>query len=71
MEWQHKGITFTITLKPMGPLVMASAKAPASGMFIRIRPFSAIGRSEEEAVRLLHSQIEMEYRKIPDMSIAG
>lgn len=71
MEWQHKGINFTISLTAMGPLVMASATAPPSGRFVRVRPFSAIGRSEDEALELLRSQIQMEYRTIPDLSAAG
>lgn len=64
MEWKHKGITFTITTRKMGPLVMASALAPAEGMFVRVRPFSAIGLDEQEALSLLRSQIEMEYRRV-------
>jgi hypothetical protein len=71
MEWQHKGITFHITFERMGPLVMASARAPREGMFVRVRPFSAIGRSEEEALELLRSQIRMEYRRVPDLTAAG
>jgi len=69
-RWEHKGVTFTITTRPVGPLVLASARAPQSGMFQRVRPFSAIGRSEEEAVRLLKFQIETEYRKVPELSPA-
>lgn len=68
MEWHHKGIDFTISTEPMGPLVMASAEAPKEGMFVRVRPFSAIGRDQEEAIRLLKEQIEFEYRKVPEFA---
>jgi hypothetical protein len=66
MRWEHKGIVFTITTQPMGPLVMISAKTPREGMFVRVRPFSAIGRTEEEALELLRSQIRLEFRKVPE-----
>ncbi len=71
MEWQHKGIQFQITFEKMGPLVLASARAPRQGMFVRVRPFSAIGRTQEEALELLRSQIRMEYRRVPDLTAAG
>ncbi len=50
----------------MGPLCLASARTPQEGMFIRIRPFSAIGTSENDAVKLLKEQIKLEFLKIPD-----
>ena len=67
MDWEHKGITFSIQAQKMGPLVMASARTSKEGMFIRVRPFSAIGKSEEEALSLLKEQIRYEYRKVPEM----
>ncbi|MEE8583372.1 MAG: hypothetical protein V3T83_00815 [Acidobacteriota bacterium] len=65
MEWEHKGIRFHIDSEPMGAFVMASARAPQEGMFVRVRPFSALGRDEKQAVQLLQQQIELEYRRIP------
>jgi hypothetical protein len=35
-------------------------------MFVRVRPFSAIGRNKEEAVELLQDQIRLEYQTVPD-----
>ena len=67
MEWEHKGITFAISTEKMGTLVMASARAPMEGAFVRTRPFSAIGKSEEEALDLLKGQIQMEYKKVPEI----
>jgi len=64
MEWKHKGITYVISTKEMGPLVMASARAPQKGMFIRVRPYSAIGTDEEKALELLKDQIRMENRSV-------
>jgi hypothetical protein len=40
-------------------------------MFVRVRPFSAIGRNEEEAVELLQDQIRMEYQAVPDSPADG
>lgn len=71
MEWEHKGITFQIQTEPMGPLYLASARAPRQGRYVRVRPFSAIGTSEEQAVELLKEQIRFEYRKVPDLKTAG
>ena len=65
MEWKHKGITYTITFKPMGAHVLASARAPDDGMFIRVRPYSAIGSDQEEALELLKRQIQMENKSVP------
>lgn len=65
MEWEHKGLRFTITIEPMGELCLAAARVPREGMFVRVRPFSAIGRSEEEAVELLKDQIRSEYQAVP------
>jgi hypothetical protein len=67
MEWEHKGITFTLSTEEMGELVMVSACAPMEGAFIRTRPFSAIGTSEEEALKLLKDQIKAEYKKVPEI----
>lgn len=66
MNWEYKGLTFEIRIEPMGPLCMASARVPQEGPFVRVRPFSAIGRSQEEAVRLLKEQVALEYRKLPE-----
>jgi len=65
MEWEHKGIVFTIATETLGPFRMASASVPSEGRFVRIRPFSALGRSEEQALEMLKEQIRMEYRKVP------
>ena len=65
MQWKHKGITYSISTKPAGPLVIASARAPQEGMFVRVRPYSAIGTNEEEALKLLKEQIQMESRGVP------
>jgi len=65
MEWKHKGITYSITTRKMGPLVIASAEVPDQGMFIRVRPYSAIGTDEEEALELLKKQILMENKSVP------
>lgn len=65
MEWKHKGITYTITVEPMGALVMASAQAREQGMFVRVRPYSAIGTDEEQAKDLLKQQIRMENQGVP------
>lgn len=66
MDWEHKGLRFTITTEPMGVLCLAAARVPREGLFIRVRPFSAIGKSEEEAIELLKDQIRMEYQPVPD-----
>lgn len=71
MEWEHKGVRFTITIEPVGPLVMASARAPKEGMFVRVRPYSAIGHDEQEAVDLLKAQIELDMKKVPAIQNAG
>jgi len=66
MQWEHKGIQFTIETEPQGDLfVLASARAPGIGPFVRVRPFSALGRSEEEALDKLKDQIRAEYRRVP------
>lgn len=67
MDWEHKGLRFTITTEPMGVLCLAAARVPREGLFVRVRPFSAIGKSEEEAIELLKEQIRMEYQTVPDM----
>lgn len=71
MEWEHKGIRFTIVTEKLGPLVMASARTPKEGMFVRVRPFSAIGRDEQKAIELLQEQIALDMRKVPEISPVG
>lgn len=71
MEWEHKGIRFTITTEKLGPLVMASARTPREGMFVRVRPFSSIGRDEQKAVELLKAQIALEMKRVPEIRNAG
>ena len=66
MDWEHKGLRFTITTEPMGVLCLAAARVPREGLFVRVRPFSAIGKSEEEAVELLKDQIRLEYKTVHD-----
>ena len=66
MEWEHKGLCFTIDTEPMGVLCLAAAHVPREGMFVRVRPFSAIGTSEDEAVTLLKDQIRLEFKSVPD-----
>lgn len=65
MTWDHKGITFRFEQQSLGDFVMISARVPAEGPFIRIRPFTALGRTEEEALNLLKDQIRMEFRRVP------
>lgn len=67
MEWIHKGLHFEIRLERLGLFYLASARAPRVGSFVRIRPFSALGRSDHEAIDLLKVQIEDEFREIPAM----
>ena len=71
MDWEHKGLRFTITTEPMGVLCLAAARVPREGLFVRVRPFSAIGKSEEEAVGLLKDQIRLEYQTVPDSPLEG
>ena len=66
MDWEHKGLRFTITTDPMGALCLAAARVPKEGMFVRIRPFSAIGTNEDEAVTLLKNQIRLEFQSVLD-----
>ncbi len=66
MDWEHKCLHFTINTEPMGPLCLASAHVPREGMFVRVRPFSAIGTSEDQAVTLLKEQIRLEFESVPD-----
>jgi hypothetical protein len=65
MDWEHKGLRFTITTEPLGALCLAAARVPEKGMFVRIRPFSAIGTNEAEAVKLLKDQIRLEFEIVP------
>ena len=50
MEWEHKGMRFAVSTQEMGPLVMASARVAATGPYVRIRPFSALGTDRDEAI---------------------
>ncbi len=68
MQWTHKGIEFAITTEDLGPFVLASARVPREGMFVRVRPFSALGRTEDQAISMLKSQIEFEYRRVPEFA---
>ncbi|RPI29477.1 MAG: hypothetical protein EHM61_01440 [Acidobacteria bacterium] len=68
MEWEFKGIRFDIETEALGPFVLASARAPQIGPFVRVKPFSSLGRSEEEALDLLKRQVEFEFRKLPTAS---
>lgn len=69
MDWEHKGIMFKISTQQLGSLVLASAQAPAEGMYIRVRPFSALGTDRDEALEILKNQIREEYRKVPEMTV--
>ena len=64
MEWEHKGMRFTVSTRELGPLVLASARAAAVGPYVRIRPFSALGTDRDEAIELLKKQIRMEFRRL-------
>ncbi|MEE2822152.1 MAG: hypothetical protein VYA53_04135 [Acidobacteriota bacterium] len=66
LDWEYKGLCFNITTEPMGELYLAAARVPKEGMFVRVRPFSAIGTSADEALALLKSQIRMEFEIVPD-----
>jgi hypothetical protein len=65
MDWEHKGLRFTITTEPMGALCLASAQVSGEEMFVRVRPFSAIGTDDDEAVALLKEQIRREFESVP------
>ena len=47
------------------PLV--SARVPPEGPFVRIRPFSAPGRSKEEALAMVKNHIRTEFKRVPEM----
>jgi len=66
MTWEHKGITFHLEQEFLGSFVMVSARVPSEGPFVRIRPFSALGRSEEEAIAMVKDQIRMEFKRVPE-----
>jgi len=68
MDWEFKGLRFHLKTEALGPFWLASARVPNIGAFVRIRPFSSLGRSEEEALELLKRQIEFEFRKLPAAS---
>ncbi len=65
MEWEFRGLKFQLKTEALGPFCLASARVPSIGPFVRVRPFSSLGRSEEEALDLLKRQIQLEYRKLP------
>ncbi len=65
MDWEYKGLRFRLKTEALGPFWLASARVPGIGPFVRVRPFSSLGRSEEEALALLKRQIEFEFRKLP------
>lgn len=65
MEWLYKGMRFKVETEALGPFCLASARAPKLGGFTRMRPFSALGKTEEEALGLLKRQVEFEFRKVP------
>lgn len=67
MKWEHKGIEFSIEVEPLGPFFLATARAPQEGMFVRVRPFSSLGRTEETSLEMLKDQIRMEYRRLPEL----
>ena len=67
MTWEHKGITFQLEQESLGSFVMVSARVPSEGPFVRIRPFSALGRSPEEALEMVQDQIRREFRRVPDL----
>ncbi len=68
MNWEHKGIEFTIEVEPLGPFFLASAHVPKEGLFVRVRPFSALGRSHDGAVEMLQDQIRLEFRRVPEVA---
>jgi hypothetical protein len=65
MDWEFKGLKFQVKTEALGAFWLASARVPSVGAFVRVRPFSSLGRSEEEALQLLKRQIEFEFRKLP------
>ena len=71
MQWEHKGITFQIEVEPMGEFFMASATVPRQGRFVRVRPFSALGRDEVSSIEMLKDQIRMKYRRAPELQPAS
>ena len=65
MEWEHKGLRFNLKTEYLGALVLVSARVPSTNSCIRIRPFSALGTTEEKALDLLKEQICLEFRWLP------
>jgi len=68
MDWEFRGLKFQVKTEQLGPFWLASARVPSVGPFVRIRPFSSLGKSEAEALDLLKRQIELEFRKLPAAS---
>ncbi len=66
MDWEHKGMVFTIETETLGPFVLASARVPNEGFFVRVRPFSVLLQGEAAAVEHLKEQIRMEFRRLPE-----
>lgn len=71
MRWEHKGIVFEIEVEPVGEFFLASAQVPREGRFIRVRPFSALGRDEAQSIDMLKDQIRMKYRRAPETVVPG
>lgn len=67
MQWMHKGLTFDIDEQKLGSFVLISARVPPEGQYVRVRPFSALGRSQEEALEMLKDQIRREFRRVPEI----
>ncbi len=66
MEWEFKGIKFAVETEELGPFVLASARAPRVGSYVRVKPFSALATSRDKAIELLKQQIAFEFRKVPE-----
>lgn len=71
MKWEHKGIEFDIEVEPLGPFLLVSARAPKEGMYVRVRPFSALARTRDEALEQVKKQIRFEYRRLPEAAAEG
>lgn len=66
MDWEFKGVRFTVETEELGPFVLASARAPRVSAYVRVKPFSALGRDREQAIQLLKEHIAFEFRKVPE-----
>ena len=63
-------MSFSIEVEVLGPFFLASASVPKEGLFVRVRPFSALGRSGEAAIEMLKDQIRLEFRRVPETAPA-